>query len=79
MPFSDATLALWAISALAIVGILLRPGNLPEYVWAGGAALLVTATGLIPWQAALGAVGKGLDVYLFLICLLYTSPSPRDS
>ncbi|CAB3902817.1 arsenic transporter [Achromobacter deleyi] len=78
MPFSDATLALWAISALAIVGILLRPGNLPEYVWAGGAALLVTATGLIPWQAALGAVGKGLDVYLFLIGMMVLAELARQ-
>ncbi|WP_445657149.1 arsenic transporter [Achromobacter sp. NCFB-sbj8-Ac1-l] len=78
MPFSDATLALWAISALAIVGILLRPWNLPEYVWAGGAALLVTATGLVPWQAALGAVGKGLDVYLFLIGMMVLAELARQ-
>lgn len=78
MPFPAASLALWAISALAILGILLRPWKLPEYVWAGGAALLLTATGLIPWQAALGAVGKGLDVYLFLIGMMVLAELARQ-
>ncbi len=78
MPFPDASLALWAISALAIVGILLRPWNLPEYAWAAGAAVLLTATGLIPWQAALGAVGKGLDVYLFLIGMMVLAELARQ-
>ncbi|MFY3979728.1 arsenic transporter [Achromobacter xylosoxidans] len=78
MPASHASLALWGISALAIVGILLRPWKLPEYVWAGGAALLLTATGLIPWQAALGAVGKGLDVYLFLIGMMVLAELARQ-
>lgn len=78
MPFPSASLALWGISALAILGILLRPWKLPEYVWAGGAALLLTATGLIPWQAALGAVGKGLDVYLFLIGMMVLAELARQ-
>lgn len=78
MPFPDASLALWAISALAIVGILLRPWNLPEYAWAAGAAALLTATGLIPWQAALGAIGKGLDVYLFLIGMMVLAELARQ-
>lgn len=78
MPFPAAYLALWGISALAILGILLRPWKLPEYVWAGGAALLLTATGLIPWQAALGAVGKGLDVYLFLIGMMVLAELARQ-
>lgn len=78
MPFPAASLALWGISALAILGILLRPWKLPEYVWAGGAALLLTATGLIPWQAALGAVGKGLDVYLFLIGMMVLAELARQ-
>ena len=78
MPFPAASLALWGISALAILCILLRPWKLPEYVWAGGAALLLTATGLIPWQAALGAVGKGLDVYLFLIGMMVLAELARQ-
>ena len=78
MSFPAPSLALWGISALAIVGILLRPWKLPEYVWAGGAALLLTATGLIPWQAALGAVGKGLDVYLFLIGMMVLAELARQ-
>ena len=78
MPLPAASLALWGISALAILGILLRPWKLPEYVWAGGAALLLTATGLIPWQAALGAVGKGLDVYLFLIGMMVLAELARQ-
>lgn len=39
---------------------------------------MLTATGLIPWQAALGAVGKGLDVYLFLIGMMVLAELARQ-
>ena len=55
-----------AIAALAIAGVIVRPARLPEAIWAVAGALAVVALGLVPWPDALGAVGKGLDVYLFL-------------
>ena len=50
---------------------------MPEYVWAlGGASLLVVA-GALPLPAAAQAVGRGLQVYLFLIGLLGLSELAR--
>ena len=58
--------ATWAVAALATLGVIARPWRVPEFVWAVlGAAILVTS-GLLPWPDALAAVGKGVDVYLFL-------------
>ncbi len=59
-------LIIWAVCALAIAGVLFRPFGISEWIWAaGGAVVLVAARQLSP-GLALGAVGKGLDVYLFL-------------
>src|SRR5262245_24915821 len=61
-----AAQAPWAIAALATLGVIARPGRLPEAIWAvlGAAALVVF--GLLSWCDALAGVLKGTDVYLFL-------------
>jgi arsenical pump membrane protein len=73
-----ANLAIWAIAALATAGVLIRPFRWPEAVWAvlGAAALLLS--GLLPWADAARAVGKGLDVYLFLIGMMLLSETARQ-
>ena len=70
-------LAIWAITALATAGVIVRPFKAPEAVWAvlGGLALLVF--GLLPWGAGLRAVGKGTDVYLFLTGMMLLSETAR--
>ncbi len=74
---SIAAAATWLICALALVGILLRPWQLPEYVWALlGAGALVLST-LVPADAALAAVAKGLDVYLFLTGMMLLAELAR--
>src|ERR1700677_3812983 len=65
-----ANLATWSISALAVLGVIVRPGKLPEALWATlGAAALVLFS-LISPPDAIGAIRKGTDVYLFLVGMM---------
>jgi arsenical pump membrane protein len=66
------------IAALATFGVIVRPWKVPEFVWAliGAAALVLL--NLLPWRAALAAVGKGLDVYLFLVGMMLLSEVARE-
>ncbi len=68
---------IWAICALATAGVIVRPFKLPEAVWAVLGAVLLVLLGLLPWRAALEAVGKGVDVYLFLIGMMLLSEIAR--
>ncbi|ENZ83955.1 MULTISPECIES: arsenic transporter [Caulobacter] len=74
---STANLAIWTISAIATAAVIARPFRLPEAIWAAGGAILLVATGLLPLTAGLAAVGKGLDVYLFLIGMMLLSEVAR--
>jgi len=56
----------WAVAVAAIAGVLLRPRNWPEAVWACGGAALMVAARLVSPAAAGSAIAKGADVYLFL-------------
>src|SRR5271154_164230 len=68
---------IWAISALATAGVILRPWRLPEAIWAVAGAVLLVLAGLVPWREALGAVGKGMDVYLFLAGMMLLAELAR--
>ena len=72
-----ATWAIWLIAAATIAGIVLRPWRLPEVMWAvlGATALLFSS--LISTRDAGAAVGKGIDVYLFLIGMMVLSEFAR--
>jgi len=59
-----------ALAAVALVGILVRPFGLNPAWWAAGGALLLAATGALPAPAALAALQRGVDVYLFLIGMM---------
>ena len=72
-----ASLATWSIAAIATAGVIVRPFNVPEAVWAGAGAVLLLAAGLLPWRDALGAVGKGADVYLFLTGMMLLAEMAR--
>lgn len=58
------------IAALATFGVIARPWNMPEFVFALAGAALLVALNLLPWPDAVAAAGKGLDVYLFLIGMM---------
>ena len=72
-----SNLAIWLIAALSTAAVITRPGGLPEAVWATGGAVLLVILGLLPWHDALGAVGKGVDVYLFLTGMMLLSEIAR--
>jgi arsenical pump membrane protein len=78
MPFSlDPMLSTWAIAAIATGGVVIRPWQLPEAVWAAVGACALVAFGLFSYRDALYAVGKGIDVYLFLIGMMLVAELAR--
>ncbi len=67
----------WGIAAVATLGVIVRPFDWPEAVWAvTGAAILVIAR-LIGPQDALNGIAKGLDVYLFLTGMMLLAEVAR--
>jgi arsenical pump membrane protein len=69
---------IWAISAISIALMLVRPFRIPEAVWTTAGALLLCILGLIRWPLAGHAVAEGLDVYLFLIGMMLLSELGRS-
>lgn len=72
-----ATTATWGICALSTAGVIVRPFRWPEAIWAVLGAVLLLVAGLLPASAAIVAVGKGGDVYLFLIGMMLLSETAR--
>jgi arsenical pump membrane protein len=71
-------LSTWSIAFIATLGVIVRPFKAPEAIWAVlGAAILVIA-GLLPWPDALQAMGKGIDVYLFLTGMMLLAEMARQ-
>lgn len=73
-----ATCATWGICAASTAAVISRPFKWPEAIWAVLGAALLLLFGLMPPAAALGAVGKGMDVYLFLIGMMLLSETARE-
>jgi len=73
------TIAVWVIAIGSILGVVVRPWRLPEAVWAIAGALVLIVTGLLPLSLALGAIGKGEDVYFFLAGMMALSEIARKS
>jgi len=67
----------WGIALAATAGVILRPFRWPEAIWAVAGALVLVALGLLPAKLAWRAVGKGTDVYLFLIGMMLLSELGR--
>ena len=70
--------ATWGIAALATFGVIVRPWNLPEFIWAVAGAALLVLLNLLPWPDALAAAGKGMDVYFFLIGMMLLAEVARQ-
>jgi arsenical pump membrane protein len=70
--------AIWAIAALATFGVVARPWNLPEFIWAVAGAALLVLLDLLPWNEALAAARKGDDVYFFLIGMMLLAEVARQ-
>ena len=67
----------WGIATLATVGVITRPFQWPEAVWAISGAVLLVLVGVMPLAEAGHAVAKGLDVYLFLTGMMVLSEVAR--
>jgi arsenical pump membrane protein len=60
----------WAIAALALAGVIVRPWRVNEAWWAAAGALALVLVRAISPHDALNALARGLDVYAFLIGML---------
>jgi arsenical pump membrane protein len=69
--------AVWAIAGLTTAGVVTRPFGWPEAVWAVLGAAILVASSLLSFQDALAAIGKGYDVYLFLVGMMLLSEVAR--
>jgi arsenical pump membrane protein len=76
-PCVISSVLIWFIAAGIIAGILFRPKEWPEAVWACLGALVLTGTGLLPLSQAGVAIAKGTDVYLFLSGMMLLSELAR--
>jgi len=74
---SITNILIWLIAATATAGVLARPFQWPEAVWAVAGAGLLLMLGLLSPMEALRAVGEGGDVYLFLIGMMLLSEIAR--
>jgi arsenical pump membrane protein len=72
------TVAIWGIVAATILAIIIQPFRMPEAVWAVCGAAVLCITGLLPWPTAIDAMGKGIDVYLFLSGMLLAAELARQ-
>jgi arsenical pump membrane protein len=71
-------LAIWIVSALAVAGVIIRPFNSMEAIWAVGGAALLVVLGLITPSSALTGIARGTDVYLFLIGMMLLAEVARS-
>jgi arsenical pump membrane protein len=67
----------WAIVAAAVAGVIARPFNWPEAVWAVAGSIALVLSGLMPLEQAGQAVMKGTDVYLFLVGMMLLAEFAR--
>jgi arsenical pump membrane protein len=69
----------WPIAALATAGILVRPFRVTEAWWPAAGALLLLLTGQLSFAEVGHAIGKGTDVYLFLVGMMLVSELARTT
>jgi arsenical pump membrane protein len=78
MPSLLMHILLFAIVAISILLMLVRPRNISEAWWVGSGALLLVLLHLIPIKLAGRAIMSGSDVYLFLIGMMLLSELGRQ-
>ena len=71
-------IAAWIIVGLGTAGVIVRPFQWPEFIWAGGAAILLVVLGLLTLGQAWKGVSDGTDVYLFLVGMMLLSELARQ-
>jgi arsenical pump membrane protein len=66
------------VALLSTAGVVVRPWRLPEAVWAVAGAGALVALGFVSGASALGAIGRGTDVYLFLAGMMLIAELARQ-
>jgi arsenical pump membrane protein len=56
---------------------VIRPWRLPEAVWAVAGAFALVILDILPWTDAVNGMGKGMDVYLFLVGMMLVAELAR--
>jgi arsenical pump membrane protein len=69
---------IWAISFVAIAGVIIRPFKVPEFIWALTGAIVLLISGLISPAEGLSGASKGTDVYLFLTGMMLLAETARE-
>src|SRR5580698_9784136 len=72
-----SSVVIWCIVGGAIAGVLFRPKDWPEAVWACLGACILVIAGLLPLSQAGAAIAKGTDVYLFLTGMMLLAELAR--
>jgi arsenical pump membrane protein len=67
-----------AIIAAAVLGVVVRPFQLPEFWWAVAGALGLVLCGTLSGHAAAAAAWQGRDVYAFLLGMMLLSELARE-
>ncbi|MCB1540494.1 MAG: anion permease, partial [Rhodoblastus sp.] len=75
---TPAALATFAIVVATVLGVLVRPFRLPEYVFALAGAGVLLVAGLLPPIAAGEAVAKGWNLYAFLVGMMLLAEVARQ-
>ena len=73
----NATLCTSAIAIATAIGVVVRPFQWPEAVWAVAGAGLILALGILTPAEIWSGIAKGFDVYLFLIGMMLLSELAR--
>jgi arsenical pump membrane protein len=68
---------IWVIAAFATAGVIIRPFNWPEAIWAVTGAALLVLSGLLSPRDALIGIANGTDVYLFLAGMMLLAEIAR--
>jgi len=69
----------WPIAAVSTAGVLFRPFRVAEAWWPCTGAILLLVTGQLTFGELGQAVGKGTDVYLFLIGMMLIAELARTT
>ena len=68
-----------ALAASLNLMLVLATLDLVLYIWVGTAVLTVIAHTMSLWLLLRHRLVFAYDIFIFAVCLLYTSPRPRDS
>jgi len=74
----SSNMMMWIVAALATAGVILRPFDWPEAIWAVSGALLIVVLRLLSPGDAWTGIAKGTDVYLFLTGMMLLAEIARQ-